>query len=522
LYGTAQAQTDYSLRMWSLSRHLSGIVDDALTDAYLNPARLGRLHHTQICGAWLPNKYVTSPLSVSTTYDLEFGPDVGDGIGYSYTPLAFSFIRPVGDGMVASAGMRAVVSGLDRTSYSPSYDLDEWGSRQTLDQRVGGLDQGDEKVHLLLDLALSGRGDDTYGLRLTASHNRYRDNYLNTNSMMSIDLSNLTDTALYENFSYRLKSYEETDIAFSAGLCRSEGRVSDLSIGAAIRKQRVSSSVIRSIIEDTDADRNGDRIGGGSPTLRILQDRQDSYKDYLGFRLFGRAQWQAWEELEFVHTVSWHRSPGDGRTEFLSDDMYYSASYDISNRGGEFAYDGVVSDISISTAAGYSEEIYDGFLAMIGVKGVYELISYEEDGDGTAWAFLDQSNGAYDSLYTSSPYAQKHEVDQNLYEVIIPVGCEWKVHDYVTFRIGVEVTMYHSNSDREFKKSVAAIDLPDSFKDHGADVFETVSYDTHARFNTGIEINVRDKLMLELLAFSSHSGVVDLARYGFISIRYFL
>ena len=36
------------------------------------------------------------------------------------------------------------------------------------------------------------------------------------------------------------------------------------------------------------------------------------------------------------------------------------------------------------------------------------------------------------------------------------------------------------------------------------------------------KMGARDKLMLELLAFSSHSDVVDLARYGFISIRYFL
>jgi hypothetical protein len=517
---TAWAQTDYSLRMWSLSSHLSGIIDDPLTDAYLNPARLGRFDRMQAYGVWLPEKNVMSPFPLSTTRDLEFGPSETYDLDYEYTPLAFSVIKTIGDDKMFSAGMRASITGKDITQSHPSYDLTEWGTRHTLEQRNSGGDRGDETTHLLFDLAASGKGERAYGLRLTILHNAYRRNDLNSNSSITIDLSNMTDTSIYDYFSYNLRKYEETDIAFSMGRCASNGKWSDVSVGAAIRRLSSSVNILERRIEDSDTDRNGDRIGGGSPYLSIREQRLASHRDYLGLRLFGRAQWNVREKIRAVHTIQWNRSWGDGRAEFGADELYYGAIHDIDERSGSFAYDGIFSDLTISTATGYSEEICDGFVAVFGVKGVYTQIWFDEDGEGAAHIFLDQSNGSYDSLYYSSPYTQRHDNDAKSYSFIIPVGCEWQVHDYVKLRAGIEFNASHSTSDPKFTKAVAALDPPASFEEMGPDIYYVTSYNTQARFNSGIEINIRDKFILDLLAFSSHYTIVNFDDYGFLSVRY--
>lgn len=520
LFETAGAQTGYSLRISTFSTHLAGIVDDPLTDAYLNPARLSRFEHMQVYGAWLPRIFVISPFPVSTTNDLQFGPIEDHRDSFGFDPLAFSFIKTIHDGIIFSAGMQVSVNGNDFSTASPTYDLDEWGNQLSLEQRLSVRDQANDGKFLRFDLAAAGIGMKSLGLRLTAEYNSYRDNHIVSTSYNYLDLSNLTDTAINERYTYDFEKYEATDISLLMGVWRSDDRLSDVSVGGAVCRRLCSAKNRNLIVEDTDSDRNGERIGGGSPYLRIIEDRYETERDYLGLRLFGRAHWNVREHIRAVHSIAWHRSWGDGRAEFASDDLYYSASRDIDSRSGGYAYDGILSNLYVTTATGYSKEIHEGFVAMFGVKGVYSQLDFEEDGEGSAGIFLDQSNGSYDSLSSSSSYVQKHDRDQTEYTFVIPVGCEWRVHDYINLRIGIEITAYHSSSTDGFRKSVPAIELPPEFEMRGTNISHSTDYETHARFNNGIEVNIRDRLILEFLAFSSHYSSIRLADYGYVSVRY--
>jgi hypothetical protein len=506
--------------MLSLSTHLAGITDDPLTDVYLNPARLSRFNRTQVYGTMLPRKVVRIPFPYSRNSNLQFGPLEDDRENFYYSPLVFSLITSIDDGILFSAGLQGRVTGSDFSQTAPSYNLAEWGNHRTLDRRLYANEQVDNDTHLLLDVAAAGGGEESTGLRLTVSYNNYRDSYLNSRSETTIDLSNLTDTAIDEYFSFDFQKYEKVDVALSMGIYKTDARLSDIAFGGAICKRQYSVSVGDIVIEDTDADRNGERIGGGSPYLKILQNRYNSHRDYLGLRLFGRAHWDVENNIHAVHEVSLHRSWGDGRAEFVSEQSHYSAAHDIDDRRGAFAYDGTLSDAVITTAAGYNKEIHNGFYVMIGVKGIYSKTWFEEDGEGNASVFLDQSNGAYDSLYYSSPYSQEHDLDEAAYSFVIPVACEWEVHEFVKLRFGMEITAYNSNGEAKFMKSVAAIDLPPSFEEKGSAINKFVEYDTQARFNSGIEINIHDKFILDLLGFGSHSSSVRLADYGYVSARY--
>ncbi|MFH1754535.1 MAG: hypothetical protein ABIA59_02420 [Candidatus Latescibacterota bacterium] len=521
LMGTAEAQTDYSLRVLSLSPHLAAIVDDPLTDIYLNPARLGLFDRALASGVWLPRKTIRIPFPMVSNYrDMKFGPIEDDMRSFDYAPLAFSYIRPHSEGIMFAAGMQITAAGDNYGYASPSYDLDEWGTQQTLGQRVNGYERGDETTHLLLDLAAASRSEKSVGLRLTASHTSYRYNRVNSWSTITIDLNNMADMSIYEDFAYEFIKYEETDVGFSIGTCRPEERLTDVSVGASLCRRLHSINTLDRTIADEDADRNGQRIGGGSPDLNVYQDRHDSNRDYLGLRLFARAHWDVWKDIRAVHEMSLQRTGGDGRTEFISDDLYYSAVFDIDKRAGGYQYDGSTSDLAISTAVGYNLEIHERFIATFGLKGIFSRWSFDEDGEGDASVLLDQSNGTSDSLYTSSAYTQKHDNDQTRFTLVMPVGCEWQAHDFVTLRVGMEVIAYHIDEDNSLQRSVAAIDLPPKFKSRSYELGYDGRYATRAQFNNGIEITIRDKLIIDLLAFASHSSYIGLDNYGYASVRY--
>jgi len=516
---TADAQTDYSLRIRSLSTHLSGIVDDPLTDAYLNPARLVRFNGTHLYGVRLPSITLSRPFPVSVTNDLRFGPLEESTADFSFEPLAFSIIHSFPESMVLSAAVQLSVSGREISGAFPTYDLNGW-NQQSLEQRLSVRDQTDDGLYLLFDFAAATKGRKSLGLRLTGSHASYRDHRLNSTSYYSVYLENMTDTELYETYYRDFDKYEVTDIALSAGAYRPDDRLSDLSVGAAVCRRLSSASARDLMIDDTDSDRNGDRIGGGSPYLRVVDNHYATERDYLGMRVFARAHWNARKNIRVVNSIEWHRSGGDGRAEFTWDDLYYGAYEDIDSRGGGYAYDGTLSGLAVTTAVGYSREIREGFSAVIGLEAGYSRDRFEEDGGGNAHLFLDQSNGSYDSLYYSSPYLQKHDNEQDMYTLVIPVGCEWQVHEYIRLRLGIELNAYRGDNEQQFYKSVAAIDLPSEFEGMGTEIGRTISYGTNARFNNGLEINLRDKLIVELLAFSSHSSYVRFAEYGFVSVRY--
>jgi hypothetical protein len=110
LFGVAQ--TDYSLRIRSLDVAFAGLLDDFLTDVYLNPARLAELDSSMVYGLTLPNKSISSSFPVVSYYrwnyewiEDQYYPSVGGA-----DPVALAFFGVLAGKTAFSIGAEFGVS----------------------------------------------------------------------------------------------------------------------------------------------------------------------------------------------------------------------------------------------------------------------------------------------------------------------------------------------------------------------------------------------------------------------------
>jgi hypothetical protein len=90
------AQTDYSIRIRSLDVTFAGLLDDFLTDVYLNPARLSELDSSMVYAAKLPYTRLRGTFPTVSRYSLSWVEDEYiDNIG-SLEPVALSFLGVAG------------------------------------------------------------------------------------------------------------------------------------------------------------------------------------------------------------------------------------------------------------------------------------------------------------------------------------------------------------------------------------------------------------------------------------------
>ncbi len=520
-WGSILAQTDYSFRMRSLSIDLSGIADDPLTDVFLNPARLEAFREMEIYGTRLPARTVTIPYPSSSASRYNSGPKETINSTYQYEPLALGFFLPLGNRAVLSLGAEAYMHGEDNALEDTYYRYPSTAGYldNELVQQTDGFERSDDIMHLLIDLAMARLGKTTFGARLTASYDRDRDNQLSTYNRVSTDFDTQTELAVFNRVSFYFPEFEKTDIGITLGLARPEGRLTDIVLGGGIHQQLQSNFVLDNALEDEDVDGNGRDIGGLAPYQEFYELRINTERDYMGYQIFTRAHWKVYENLRAAHAISWEQSEGDGGTIFRKiSERSEGSVYDINREKGKYSYDGATSRFSATTTFGYSAEVYEGFLVIVGVTGRYYCTQFEEDGKGNASLFLDSSSSRYDSLSFSSPYVQRHDTSNESYFLSVPVACEWQPHRFVKIRGGIEFKANHYDNNSEYSRKAVALDLPGGFPASGVDMDYYIAHDTYIRFSNGVEVNIKDRFILELLASASSS--LNLAEYGYISVRY--
>ncbi len=512
LPGVCAAQTDYSLRIRSLDVSLAGLLDDYLTDVYLNPARLSGLDRSMVYGGNFPQKSTVSPFPImeSESYygnnwieDRYFGPwTTSDNVALSWL------------GRVAGAAGLSVGGSIGQHG-SDRWD-DDYQTSQSSDRvRVTGQSNGNasDVDHYEADLSIAPLSSGAaIGVRLRATYDvADQGSGWVTNNVGWLIADPANPFHDYEG-RFSQDRYEMVTGQVSVGRYDPASIVSDLVIGAVYTQEQGLDRSSTTDISDNDPDGNGTGYGGGPPEISYLDSRHDMNRDYRGFGGFVRCHLRWMDRLISTHAAGWGRSEGDGGTEasWLDQDNYYSMEERL-----DYTYDGTLDRWSIESSIGYSEALFEDALFAFGIKGEYSRLSFREDAGGEFFA----SNSNYGEF--QGPFSQTHDDTEDELGLMVPIGFEWSFHKYFTLRVGSVLDASRTETDRKLDNNSDQIVDQSLLPVHlGLDHLEgEVRSDVSVHFNTGLGFNFNNRFIVDL-ASHVESGSINLANFSYLSARF--
>jgi hypothetical protein len=307
-----------------------------------------------------------------------------------------------------------------------------------------------------------------------------------------------------------------------AGLHRPDRMIRDFVLSGEAFSDQMYFIDRRLDIRNEDVDGDGQDIGGHMPDNTSNEKRFVSNREYSGFGLTGwlKLDWSG--NLRSTHRAQWWQSAGDGGGEFASDNQRYGTEEILEKSEASYAHDGTVEALFLDSSVGGGTMIVDDVLVAVAVYGVYSRRQFEEDGVGEGSFSSGGRDSPADTTFTS-PYTQRHDNVVENYGVWIPVGVEWQFHRYAKLRIGLTFSATHSDSDHLLRRDVSALqpELPLPNTDGQSDTREvSITSATGAAYNNGLEININDRFILDLLYTATYTSGVSFASYGYVSARY--
>lgn len=505
------AQTDYSLRIRSLDVTFAGLLDDFLTDVYLNPARLAELDSAMVYGIKLPSRRISVPYPIVAyqNWDYEWIEDLYDADSYGTDPVALGFFGVLGGktafSVAAEVGASTDDSWDDDLVAYPFYD------RAHIEQRHHG-DTRDSQTYVIDAAVAPLTSGSAWGARVKGALDTWQRAGIRADETTEWLLADPANTWLQNESSSTSQEFERWELAASAGYSRPEGLVGDIVLGAVFvdESQRVRSSNYR--IQDTDPDGNGVGYRGYPVEVDYDEDAMETERDYSGFGGFLRVHLRWSEKLRSAHFAGWSRSAGEGETQLWMDSAE-SSFWKEESLGYTYA-DGTLDRGSFQSSLGYHDPLFDELLLALGVDVRYSMSKFDETASGsfaaensTGWGF-------------EAPYEQRHDDTVDALQLALPVGLEWSCHKYLKIRVGTAFYAYRNTADRQLTNNAYNV-LSNPFAvEYGdlefTDYEQTANVD--ARFNTGLEFNFKDRFVLDLAAYSTYN--VSLATYTTLSARY--
>ncbi|UCG51944.1 MAG: hypothetical protein JSW58_17565 [Candidatus Latescibacterota bacterium] len=508
----AWTQTSVSVRMRSLGTPFSGLIDDYLTDVYLNPARVADLDGSMVYALRLPPETIIVPYPTVPRYSYYLTLDEVDIVQYGVEPVGLSYFGSVFGGSAISLGTEMYVSNDDR--FTGDVELEDWGAG--LRRREANRGDATEIHHYVLDITL-GSSSDTggRGVRLRADYDRFDF----TEGERTDDLIYTGDTA--PEIERRLRSrvntreYERATLEIAGGVHRPGTLLREIIVGAGLARDRLVARYGWTGIDDEDVDGNGLDPQGGLASYVYEHKSYESDREYWVYDVFARMHLEWTEHVRTKHILGFTRSDGDGGAGFVTDDEWYGTAETFRRTDGSYSYDGMTQDIWAETAIGFSTRPVENVLIALAVQGLYRRMDFEEAGPGDA--SLTSNGGGTDE----SAYAQWHDRKDETFEVSLPVAMEWSFHKYAKLRIGIGLFVDRQEYDYLFTRGAAALEafseipsfVPLARQDRD------VETDTEITYSNGLEININERFVLDLQGGGTYSSV-NLASFGFISARY--
>ncbi|MBI4719769.1 MAG: hypothetical protein HY770_00740 [Chitinivibrionia bacterium] len=516
-FQASPAQTDYSLRTYALSIHLAGIVEDALTDLYLNPARAGLIDRPEVYGVNLPVRSIVIPFPISDRYlQSQLTPIENYTSSYKYHPIAFNFLHTYKNRFHTAIGLETAVSNDDEIDSDNGIYMDSDYVLRDFSRYSIGKRQVD---HAALSIACAVPFGTGYaGARFEAEYDseQYRSLYDTVEFRLRTDGGN--NSYLYQNYEVYSRHYEMTSFAISAGLYRPRCLISDAVIGCGLARSLYPAVISESRYENEDYDGNGIGMYGGMPDNLYRETAYDSHRDYRWLSFFGKVHLQLTESLRTAHLLSWTSAHGDGAASFRNIDDELDTRDLFDHRLG-YAYDGDFSSLYVSSAIGYAGEIDDGVFVFLGAKGSLILRSFKEDSPGS-YATLILNNDFPDTFSVSGTYAQNHDNDEAYYYFIVPASLEWKLGTHIQLRMGVDFTAAYDDVEHYYKQIMPVERAPATFDEQRGLINYDLVYKTGALFHNGLAINIRDTFIVDLYYYYDYSSTLSAASFNHISVRY--
>ena len=107
----AGAQTETSLRIRSLATSFGGILDDFLTDVYLNPARVSQLDRPMAYAATFPSRSIQAAYPIARAFLYRSGWVESGYLSYAIAPVGLSYFGTIGNALAFSVGAEVYVIG---------------------------------------------------------------------------------------------------------------------------------------------------------------------------------------------------------------------------------------------------------------------------------------------------------------------------------------------------------------------------------------------------------------------------
>ncbi len=519
--GSAAGQTDYSLRLRSLGVDLAGLVADPISDAYLNPARLAVFEKTELYAARHPGRTIEADFPVF--YDIRYMNSIDESyiISSGSDPLVFNLILPAGGKTVLSFGAWLDVNGDDDMDSDTYYEVPDRYHSNLIGWGDSSWENTADAKHLLFDAAAVRTGDTSLGIRLTAKYDLYNHGYLRMNNDNHMDIATQSEISTYQYYFIRNPKLEVSDLSLSTGLYNPDLFITDVKLGFGLVRQQINSATGTFTLHHDDVDGNGWDPRGDPADFYIYElDQYNSNRDYLAYKVFSRIQLQSTEKLKSILSAFYEWSDGDGGAVYKTIDVVEDRVYEEDTRKRlNYFYNGSTRKLDLQASIGFTDEIHDGVLVAVGLKGVFGWNRFEEDGPGEASYYQTSSTAPGDTLAVSSDYFQRYDLKRITYGLVIPVACEWKVQKYVTLRLGSRFGAVRTDDDREHQSSISDFTFPMSGQDTFNDIDRRIWYETYFKISNGLEVNIDDRFIVELSSGSS-SYRLDLAYYSYFSFRY--
>lgn len=518
--GFSFAQTSPSARIQGLGPDYAGVVDDPVTDAALNPARVGAFDGAQVYAGRVVRSFEIftfpvwqayySPMLQPEGYD--YRPRFLD-VDYPLTsvrPLAFTVFAPVGDGMEASLTVDAGVYGSERleggTNVSPTTLFSNGGYRSYTNANAAQT-EFDEAV---VDAALStSRYPDAQalGFRVTLRRKKFDVSSTIRSTTTNWPRDDVTEQTQSDRLNKSSEEYDEVGVRGSVGWYRPDGPFREVSLtGGWLRVDRDFSYAYQDVF-DEDLDNNGTRPDGGTPEYDFNLVESSSARQYTGGEISARMVFRYGERFRSVHSASASRMEGDGDATTLGDDLERDLGVDEQTRqDAAYSYDGTITSFEATTAVGCVEEVTDRLTVAGVVHGRYTRGEFDEDGKGDGSLLL--RDQGVSSTY-SSPYLQNVTLLDQVYAVRASAAAEWALPPYLTFRMGVVYEAQRVKVESNGRIDVSGLEDLINGPAPGSNVNNTLSYSTDTYFRAGLSAKVAERLFVDMyttaLSFSAFS-----------------
>jgi hypothetical protein len=515
----ASGQTDYSLRTQALSYHFAGIIEDALTDIYLNPARAGLIGRREVYAVKLREKTVDIPFPTSgglsrypgirlTLLEDEF-------VTFRYTPFSVNVLTPIGGSLKASFGFEAALSNSNDLSTEAdlaidSYEILEEYERTSLYER--------DRNHAALSVALAAPLGDSYaGARLYAAYDNeeYRSISDRIIYRMPTDLSG--DIYFRQDYDLSIRDFERTSFAFETGLYRPGRFLSDMVLRFGWRRSLFPVMRSDSYYWNEDYDGNGNSINGGHPDLYFEDIAYGSDRDYSETALHGRVHLDIGKGIRATQVVSWSGGDGDGSALYNYVEDRREAPTELFTHDLSFRYDGDYSNLYVSSAIGQTRQIHDKVSVTVGAKAVWQRRNFNENGSGGSYT-LYASELYPDTLMLESGYRQAYRNDEDYYYLVLPLALECRLHKYVCLQMSAELVGVYSDNENMYRQDVSLDSNPVLLNERLDSVEYLLESSTAMRYNNGLTVNIEDRVLVDMIYGSSSS--VGFASFGYLSVRY--